>query len=82
MAPAEMTEGIGTVLTAHRAPMVGIRSGILALPAAILALIFGIQSVKGNANTKSIIGIITGSVTLVLFLIALAFFAAYMAALG
>ena len=56
--------------------------GILALPAAVLALIFGVQSVKGNSNSKSIIGIVTGSVTLVLFLIALAFVAAYMSAFG
>lgn len=45
--------------------------GILSIPAAILALVFGIKSLNGNSNTKGIIGVVTGGVTIGLFLIAL-----------
>lgn len=45
--------------------------GILSIPAAILALVFGIKSLNGNSNTKGIIGVITGGVTIGLILIAL-----------
>lgn len=53
--------------------------GILAIPSAVLALVFGIQSVKGNGNSKGIVGIVTGSITLALFFIALVFVAAILA---
>lgn len=33
---------------------------LLMIPASILAVIFGIKSLKGNSNTKGIIGIVTG----------------------
>lgn len=45
--------------------------GILSIPAAVLALVFGIKSLKGNSNTKGIIGVVMGGVTIGLFLIAL-----------
>ena len=54
--------------------------GLLAIPAAILAIIFGVQSIKGNSNAKGIVGIVTGSVTLFLILLAIAFIAAFLGA--
>jgi hypothetical protein len=50
--------------------------GLLALPFSILALVFGFLSLKGNSNTKAIVGVVTGGVTLIILLIALAFLAA------
>jgi len=41
---------------------------ILAIPAAILAIIFGIKSLKGNSNTKGIIGVVAGSLVILLIL--------------
>ena len=40
---------------------------LLALPAGILAIVFGAQSVKGNGNAKAIVGIVLGSITSLLF---------------
>jgi hypothetical protein len=51
--------------------------GILAIPMAILAIIFGASSLKGNSNAKSIVGIVTGGVTLFLFVLAVAVILAY-----
>lgn len=48
-------------------------AALLALPAAVMGLILGIKSVDGNANSEGIIGIITSSVTLLLFLLVIAF---------
>ncbi len=45
--------------------------GILSIPAAIAAMVLGIKSIKGNSNTQGIIGLITGSVTLFIILIAI-----------
>jgi hypothetical protein len=45
--------------------------GIIAIPAAITGLVLGLISLKGNSNTKSIVGVITSSVTLLLILIAI-----------
>ena len=45
--------------------------GILSIPAAIAALVLGIKSLKGNSNTQGIVGLITGSVTLFIILIAI-----------
>ena len=55
--------------------------GILAIPMAILAIIFGASSMKGNSNAKSIVGVVTGAVTLLLFVIALAVAIAYLGAI-
>jgi hypothetical protein len=53
----------------------------LCIPAAILAIVFGAKSLKGNSNAKGIVGIVTGGVTLLLLVIAiivvLAFFASW-----
>jgi hypothetical protein len=55
--------------------------GLLCIPAAILAIVFGSKSLKGNSNTKGIIGVVTGGVTLAIILLAiiivLAFFASW-----
>jgi hypothetical protein len=45
--------------------------GILAFPAALLAIIFGIKSLKGNSNSKGIIGIVTGGSVLLLTALAI-----------
>jgi hypothetical protein len=45
--------------------------GILAIPAAILAIVFGVKSLKGNSNTKGIIGIVAGGLFLLLFVAAI-----------
>ncbi len=45
--------------------------GIVAIPAAILAVIFGAKSIKGNSNTKGIIGLVAGATTLILLIIAI-----------
>jgi hypothetical protein len=49
---------------------------ILSIPAAILAVIFGIMSLKGNSNAKGIVGIVTGGLVLLLLLVVLAWVAA------
>ena len=46
--------------------------GIFCIPAAILAIIFGAKSLKGNSNSQGLVGVITGGITIgivVLFLI-------------
>ncbi len=53
---------------------------LIAIPAAIIALVLGIKSVKDNGNTQGLIGLITGAVTLFLFFIALILVAAYFSA--
>ena len=52
---------------------------IIAIPAAIVALVFGIKSVDGNSNTQGIIGIIAGGLTLVLLILAIAVLVAFFA---
>src|SRR4029077_16499721 len=48
---------------------------ILAIPLAILAIVFGASSMNGKkSNTKSIVGIVLGGVTILLFILALAVF--------
>lgn len=42
---------------------------VLALTAAILAIIFGAKSLKGNSNTEGIIGVVTGGLTLALIVV-------------
>lgn len=70
-ATASMILGIGSIvlMLISSIPIIGFL-GILCIPAAILALVFGIKSLKGNSNTKGIIGVVTGSVTLVLIALA------------
>lgn len=45
--------------------------GLLSIPAAIAAMVLGIKSIKGNSNTQGLIGLITGSATLFIILIAI-----------
>ena len=45
--------------------------GILAIPAAVVGLVLGIISLKGNSNTQGIVGVITSSVTLLLIIVAI-----------
>lgn len=45
--------------------------GLLSVPASILAIIFGVKSLKGNSNAQGIVGIVTGGVTLLFILLAL-----------
>lgn len=51
--------------------------GILSIPAAIVGLVLGLISLKGNSNTKGIVGVITSSVTLLLILLAIILIAGY-----
>ena len=44
----------------------------LSIPLAILAIIFGIKSLKGNSNTKGIVGVSFGAATILLLLIVIA----------
>ena len=53
--------------------------GFLAIPAAIIALVFGIKSVEGNSNAQGIIGIIAGGLTLLLLILAIALLVAFFA---
>jgi hypothetical protein len=46
--------------------------GILSIPAAILAIIFGAKSLKGNSNSQGMVGVVTGGIAvgiITLFLI-------------
>jgi hypothetical protein len=52
---------------------------ILAIPGAIAALVLGLKSIKGNSNTQGMIGVITGSATLFLVVIAIILVAAFFA---
>jgi hypothetical protein len=53
--------------------------GLLCIPAAILAIIFGAQSLKGNSNTKGIVGVVTGGVTLAIIILAIIVLAVFFA---
>lgn len=71
-ARASMLLGIGSILflLLSGVLLAGFLS-ILALTAAILAIIFGAKSLKGNSNTEGIIGVVTGGVTLALIFVAI-----------
>jgi hypothetical protein len=56
--------------------------GLLCIPAAILAVVFGGKSLKGNSNTKGIIGVVTGGVTLAIILLAIIIVVALFASWG
>lgn len=79
-AQASLLLGIGSVALLLLSGVISI-FGLLCIPAAVLALVFGIKSLKGNSNTKGIIGVVTGGATLAIFLLAiiivLAFFASW-----
>ena len=49
---------------------------ILAIPAAIVAIVLGAISLKGNSNSQGIVGLVTGSVTILLVIVAIIILAA------
>ncbi len=49
---------------------------ILAIPAAIVAIVLGAISLKGNSNSQGIVGLVTGSATILLLIIAIIVLAA------
>ena len=55
---------------------------LLAIPFGVLALVFGMQSLKGNSNAKAILGVVTGGLSILLFIVALAIVAAMLAGGG
>jgi hypothetical protein len=50
--------------------------GLLAIPAAVVGLVLGIKSLKGNSNTNGMIGVIASSLTLLLIVLGLILIAA------
>lgn len=54
----------------------------IGLVAAILAVIFGLKSIKGNSNTKGIIGLALGATTIFIALLAIVLVAAFIASWG
>jgi hypothetical protein len=56
--------------------------GLFCIPAAILAVIFGAKSLKGNSNTKGVVGVVTGGVTLVIIVLAIIILAIVIAIWG
>lgn len=79
-AQSSLIFGIGSLTLLLLSGVIAI-FGLLCIPAAILAIVFGAKSLKGNSNTKGIIGVVTGGATLAIILIAiivvLAFFASW-----
>lgn len=53
--------------------------GLLCIPVAVLAVIFGAKSLKGNSNTQGIIGVVTGGVTLAIVVLAIIILAIFLA---
>jgi hypothetical protein len=80
-AQASMILGIGSLLLLLLSGVVSV-FGLLCIPAAILAVIFGTKSLRGNSNAKGIIGVVTGGVSLVLIVLAIIIVAAFIAAWG
>lgn len=56
--------------------------GLLCVPAAIIAIIFGAKSLKGNSNTQGIVGVVTGGITLAILLLAIIVLALFFASFG
>jgi len=50
--------------------------GLLTIPAAVVGLVLGIKSLKGNSNTNGMIGVIASSLTLLLIVLGLILIAA------
>jgi hypothetical protein len=79
-AEASLILGIGSLVLLLLSGVLSV-FGLLCIPAAILAIIFGAKSLKGNSNAKGIVGVVTGGVTLLLIVLAiiivLAFFASW-----
>lgn len=56
--------------------------GIFAIPAAVVGLVLGIQSVKGNSNSKGIIGIVLCGTFLLLLIAAIVVLVSLFASFG
>lgn len=70
-ARASMLLGIASIILLVLSSLVALGFlSILALPASILAVIFGAKSLEGNSNTEGLIGAVTGGLTLALIVIA------------
>lgn len=80
-AQASMILGIGSLLLLLLSGAVSF-FGLLCIPAAILAVIFGTKSLRGNSNAKGIIGVVTGGVSILLIVLAIIIVAAFIAAWG
>jgi len=63
-ATASMIFGIASIL------LLFTPAAVVAIPAAIVGVVLGIVSIRGNSNTKSIVGIITGGITLFILILA------------
>jgi hypothetical protein len=81
MADASMILGIGSLALLLLSGLVSV-FGLLCIPAAILAIVFGSKSLKGNSNTKGIIGVVTGGVTLAIIILAMIIILAFLASWG
>jgi hypothetical protein len=82
-ATASMALGIGSLalMFLSMIPFISF-IGILCIPAAILAIIFGARSLKGNSNSKGIVGVVTGGVTLLIIAVAIILLAILFAGFG
>lgn len=80
-AKASMFLGIGSLFLLLFSSALSAIS-LLCIPAAILAIIFGAKSLKGNSNAKGIVGIVTGGVTLVIIILAVLLIALLFASWG
>jgi hypothetical protein len=80
-ADASLILGIGSLTLLLLSGLVSV-FGLLCIPAAILAIVFGSKSLKGNSNTKGIIGVVTGGVTLAVILLAIIIILAFFASWG
>ncbi len=80
-AKASMFLGIGSLLLLLFSSALSAIS-LLCIPAAILAIIFGAKSLKGNSNAQGIVGIVTGGVTLVFIILAVVLIALIFASWG
>ena len=58
-----------TLLLIALAPALGFLS-LFSIPAAILAIVFGSKSLRGNSNTEGIIGVVAGGLTIVFITLA------------
>ena len=77
-AEASLILGIGSLALLLLSGAVSI-FGLLCIPAAILAIVFGSKSLKGNSNAKGIVGVVTGGVTLVIIVLAVILLAIFFA---
>lgn len=80
-AETSMILGIGSIVILLLSGVLPF-AGLLCIPAAILAIVFGAQSLKGNSNTKGIVGVVTGGITLAIIVLAIIILTAIIASWG